>query len=238
MNKKGQIYLIISLLVGLVIFVLTSEPNTVNITPHDDDFKLISQNYNQESSKFLSSLIENSITTPSEIEKKFTEFSIVFTQYSKSQNPTFGLIYFLNYNNNLYVGNFLDKAITFQVNPTYTLSGCYGDISAVISYGDRGSVTEKIDAKVYSTKNCITTVTGLPDDKDSVVTLNLEGEEEIVYEVNIILGQPEVIIISRESEGEDRKVFVEKQFIKGKRDKNRGRGGNNQEDDDIEESTG
>ena len=57
MDKRGQIYLIVSLIIGLVIFVLTSQPNTINLTPHNNDFKLISQNYNQESNRFLGTLI-------------------------------------------------------------------------------------------------------------------------------------------------------------------------------------
>ena len=227
MNKRGQIYLIVSLLVGLVILALTSQPNTINVTPSDDDFRLISQNYNQESAKFLSSLIENGETDTDEVKNKFTEFSIIFTQYSKSQNPTFGLVYFLNYGNRLYVGNFLDKSIT--INPT--IPGCYNYIQAVIKYGSQGNIRDNLPLVDINEKQCnqLIPVNILEDN-----TLEMRiGEEDFVYEINIIPGQPEVMVISRETQGEDRKVFVEKQFIKGKRDKkDRNQGRDNDDDED------
>ena len=134
MNKKGQIYLIVSLIIGLVIFVLTSQPNTINITPSDDDFKVISQNYNQESSQFLASLIKDQVTDENIIQERFTKFSVVFTQYAKSRNPSFGLIYLLNYNGKLYMCNFLDKRIEIKVNPPFNLEGCYTNIPAKVTY--------------------------------------------------------------------------------------------------------
>src|SRR3989338_118508 len=227
MNKRGQIYLIVSLLVGLVILALTSQPNTINVTPSDDDFRLISQNYNQESAKFLSSLIENGETDTDEVKNKFTEFSIIFTQYSKSQNPTFGLVYFLNYGNRLYVGNFLDKSIT--INPT--IPGCYNYIQAVIKYGSQGNIRDNLPLVDINEKQCNQLIP-VNIFEDNTLEMRI-GEEDFVYEINIIPGQPEVMVISRESQGEDRKVFVEKQFIKGKRDKkDRNQGRDNDDDED------
>ncbi len=227
MNKRGQIYLIVSLLVGLVILALTSQPNTINVTPSDDDFRLISQNYNQESAKFLSSLIENGETDTDEVKNKFTEFSIIFTQYSKSQNPTFGLVYFLNYGNRLYVGNFLDKSIT--INPT--IPGCYNYIQAVIKYGSQGNIRDNLPLVDINEKQCNQLIP-VNIFEDNTLEMRI-GEEDFVYEINIIPGQPEVMVISRETQGEDRKVFVEKQFIKGKRDKkDRNQGRDNDDDED------
>ena len=227
MNKRGQIYLIVSLLVGLVILALTSQPNTINVIPSDDDFRLISQNYNQESAKFLSSLIENGETDTDEVKNKFTEFSIIFTQYSKSQNPTFGLVYFLNYGNRLYVGNFLDKSIT--INPT--IPGCYNYIQAVIKYGSQGNIRDNLPLVDINEKQCNQLIP-VNIFEDNTLEMRI-GEEDFVYEINIIPGQPEVMVISRETQGEDRKVFVEKQFIKGKRDKkDRNQGRDNDDDED------
>ncbi|MBS3171104.1 hypothetical protein J4449_00680 [Candidatus Woesearchaeota archaeon] len=227
MNKRGQIYLIVSLLVGLVILALTSQPNTINVIPSDDDFRLVSQNYNQESAKFLSSLIENGETDTDEVKNKFTEFSIIFTQYSKSQNPTFGLVYFLNYGNRLYVGNFLDKSIT--INPT--IPGCYNYIQAVIKYGSQGNIRDNLPLVDINEKQCNQLIP-VNIFEDNTLEMRI-GEEDFVYEINIIPGQPEVMVISRETQGEDRKVFVEKQFIKGKRDKkDRNQGRDNDDDED------
>ncbi len=224
MNKKGQIYLIVSLIIGLVIFVLTSQPNIINARPQNQDFKLISQNYNHESSKFLASIIQEGVES-NKIEEKFVEFSVFFTQYSKSQNPSFGLIYLLNYENKVYAGNFFDKKVTLtfldengMFESTKDLEGCFGDITAGIGY-EAGSLKLPISYQTFNQKQCITSKS-FSEEKDRAVTLSIENENDILYEVNLISGQPEVIVISRENVAEDRKVFVEKQFIKGKKNRN------------------
>ena len=131
-------------------------------------------------------------------------------------------MYFLNYNNNLYVGNFLDKKITLsQADPSFsrTIEGCYKEINAVISYGTEGNLKDTANVGDFNQKNCIFLKNNLGEpDKIIVLELTIEGEN-LIYEVNLIPGQAEVIVISRENLQEDRKVFVEKQFIKGKKKK-------------------
>ncbi len=212
MNKRGQIYLVSSLIIGLVVFVLVTQSNVVNITPTDNDFKSISQNYNQESTQFLSSIIIKDKTKTDYISKQFATFSSLFTQYSKSQNPTFGLIYFLNFDNNLYAGNFLDKEIRLNDEnwqKEEIIPGCSQNIDARISI-DKFSIENNIPIEKFT--NCYK-ILPAPNGE-----FNLKiGDEEINYDINIRPGQPEVVVISRESVVQDRKVFVENQFIKGKK---------------------
>lgn len=230
MNKRGQIYLIAALITGLLIFVLTNQPNKISMSVHDEDFKLISQNYNQESSKFLSTMI-NTQTPSDKVSNRFRDFSIFFSQYSKTQNPSFGMIYFLNYDNNLYMGNFFDKEIKVDflredgtIKNSKTLNGCYEYIKGDLKYGTAGSL--KIFFDLGNFIDCVKTESFSQDDnKDKMVQFKI-GKENIIYEVNLISGQPEVVVLSRENVAEDRKVFVEKQFIKGKRDRE------HEEDDD------
>lgn len=212
MNKRGQIYLIASLIIGLIIFILVTRSNLVNITPTDNDFKFLSQNYNQESTQFLSSIIAKDKTKTDYISKQFSTFSSLFTQYSKSQNPTFGLIYFLNFDGNLYIGNFLDKEVRLNDENWQNeevIPGCSQNIDVRISF-DKFSIENNIPAGEFT--NCYKILIA-PNDK-----FNLKiGDEEIDYDITIRPGQPEVVVISRESTFQDRKVFVENQFIKGKK---------------------
>ena len=218
MDKRGQIYLVVSLIIGLVIFVLTSKPNIINITPIEDDFKEISQNFNQEAGRFISSRIKEGETNEI-IAEQFTRFSLTFTQYSKNQNPTFGLIYLLNYNGKLYVGNFLDKQIILTdeswitpENPNQIILGCFESITVSANY-DIFNLGTTINSGEFS--SC-TKVLETPLDNNFILKI---GEEEIDYEIKVIEGQAEVIVISRENVFEDRKVFLENQFIKGKEKK-------------------
>ena len=216
MNKKGQIYLVVSLIIGLVIFVLTSKPNIINVTPSEDDFSEISQNFNQESGRFISSRIKEGATSEM-ISEHFNGFGLTFTQYSKSQNPSFGLIYLLNYNGKLYVGNFLEKHITLTDeswvtpgNEIQIIPGCFEIISVTASYDIFGTGTTLSSGEF----NICTKTLDTPLDNNFILKI---GEESIDYEINVIDGQAEVVVISRENIFEDRRVFLENQFIKGKK---------------------
>jgi len=144
--------------------------------------------------------------TQEEISGKFSSFTRLFTQYSKSQNPTFGLIYLLNYKGILYLGNYLDKTIIFD---STELPGCLEKISATITYS-LGETTEEYDLQEFT--ECKKEITPA----SSTFTFSIKGEE-IIYETRIVEGQPEVIIVSRENILGSRKVFVEDHYIKGKR---------------------
>lgn len=216
MNKRGQIYILVSLILGLIIFVLSSKPNIINISSAKDDFKDISVNYNQESSRFLNSLIKEKIVDSVLIKDKFTSFSLVFAQYSKSQNPSFGLIYLLNYNNRLYLGNFLDKQIIINDEnwpANQVIPGCFEQINTTIKYGV-GGIIDTFD--LFQFTGCSK---DFPNPLNNNFLLKI-GDELIDYEITVFNDQPEVVVISREGVLEDRKVFVENQFIQGKKRKN------------------
>jgi hypothetical protein len=190
------------------VFVIASRSNIINISSTDADFKEISENYKHESSRYLNALIKGSEEelTQEKISDGFYSFTGVFTQYSKSQNPTFGLIYLLNYKGMLYIGNYLDKTIVFD---STELPGCRDKISATIIYGP-GGITEAFDSEEFT--DCKTEITLT----SSIFTFSIKGED-IIYETRVVEGQPEVIIVSRENILENRKVFFDNQFVTGKR---------------------
>ena len=215
MNKRGQVYLIFSLIIGLVIFVLISQSNLIHVNIIDDDFKEISENYNRESNKFIGSLIKEGKLID-DISKQFTSFSILFTQYSKTQNPSFGLIYILSYNGIVYVGNFLDSDIeiidpTNNDNVLETLIGCFAEVPISINYGDF-EFNDRTNYEEFQNSGCFKELNPTQD------TINLAVKNEnVIYEINIKTNQPEVVVLSREDVGQDRLVFIEDEFIKGKK---------------------
>ena len=240
MNKRGQIYLLASIIIGLVIFVLASKTNIINTALQNNDFKEITQNYNSESAKSVSSLIKEG-KNENDIALKFAEFSVVFTQYSKTKNPSFGLIYFFNYNNNLHIGNFLDQNVkVFTSNENLNdpnsgifLVGCFSIVSSSLDYNQFQISMPQNAATFYGENGRPSTSVYGPCTKrispaPSYVNLQI-GDESIDYKVDIIQNQPQVAVISRESLSQDRKVFVDHQFIRGNRhtNNNQNSGSNN-----------
>src|SRR3989344_1476214 len=101
-GKRGQIYLLAALILGLVIFLLVAETNVVKETVIEDDFESLAKNYEIESAKFMNSILERGIT---DIPNEFLKFTIIFSSYAKTKNPEFGIIYAFINNNRLYIGN-------------------------------------------------------------------------------------------------------------------------------------
>ena len=218
MNKRGQIYIIVSLIIGLIIFVLTIKSNFVNLTPTNDDYREISQNYNHESSQFIASKIKLSSGKPGadEISQQIFSFSKDFTEYAKSINPDFGLIYFLNYENNLLIGNFFDKNIFISINNQEYIEivGCYSINSATINSGQgpgnnievsttQGNYNEDACRKVIPISTQINNF-----------NLKIKGEDELEYNIKFISEQPEVILISRENVIQQNEVTERKVYLK------------------------
>jgi len=215
MNKRGQIYLLASIIIGLVIFVLASKTNIINITPTNNDFKEITENYNSESGKVMGELIKSG-KSDSDVSLNFASFSVLFTQYSKTKNPSFGLIYFLNYNGILRIGNFLDQGVKI-ITPTNTeisLQGCFSQLPASISYGEFQQTFYRSLSYFQSGSAYAECIREIP--APSFINLQI-GDEQIDYRVDILANQPQVAVISRASSSQDRKVFVDHQFIRGNR---------------------
>jgi hypothetical protein len=198
MNKKGQIYILAALILSIVVFSLSQTINKFQQEELEEDFEKLSDNYELESSKLINSLIN----TEGNILDPFSKFTLLFTSYSKAQNPDFGLIYSLDYAGEVQIGNFLNQPIIVDNGTTSkqdlnTLNGCYDKISAVITFQGL-SFDAGIDLK--DIEDCTLTI---PSTNNIWLQIG-----EFWYPFEIESGKPQIMIVSRLEAQEQRQVFV------------------------------
>ncbi len=109
MNKRGQFYIIIVLLLSLAIFGLVAIPNRLEEAEILGDFNSLSQNYLTESPKITNYVLYNE----GDVSNTLTNFTEDFIDYAKNINPTIGLIYVYHdqREKKIYVKNFLNESI-------------------------------------------------------------------------------------------------------------------------------
>lgn len=205
MNKRGQIYLLAALILGLIIFLVVAETNLVKETVIEDDFESLAKNYEVESAKFMNSLL--AAATPPNIPQEFLKFTIVFSSYAKTKNPEFGIIYAFIYNSHLYVGNYLDREVRISSAAPLNLPGCYQRLNTEIVVAGF-PLQSNVLTSAYS--RCML---DLPVPGNHLFTFFIEDTE---YEVELEQSRPEIIIVSREEVANQRKVFVRGNFNKGR----------------------
>ncbi|MBI2663431.1 hypothetical protein HYX15_02770 [Candidatus Woesearchaeota archaeon] len=198
MNKKGQIYILAALVLSIVIFSLSQTINKFYQERIEDDFEKLSSNYEKEASKLINSLIN----TEGDILEPFSRFTLLFTSYSKAQNPDFELIYSLDYNKAVQIGNFLNQQIIVDNGTEFeqdlnVLNGCYDKISAVIKFQGL-SFDAGID--LGEVEECTLTI---PTTNKIWIQIG-----EFWYPFEIIPGKPQIMVVSRLEAQEQRQVFV------------------------------
>jgi len=102
MDKRGQFYIIISILLSFALFSITYATNTIAEPIVYSNFNEVSRNYIYESSN----LINNLLSLKNEnIKNEVNEFTINFLSYAKSRDPTFQMIYFYSEDETVYLQN-------------------------------------------------------------------------------------------------------------------------------------
>ena len=207
MRKRGQVYLLVAIILGFVLFVLYSKTNIVRKTVVEDDFEELSKNYEIESSKFVNTLLK----VEKEVGNAFKNFTVLFTSYSKTKNPDFGLIYAFDYQDKLYVGNYLNQSITVKKGvETKQLQGCYDKVKTSISVGGLSLEVKDIDYKVLG--ECTWETNSIEGKPTYLIYIIIN---DIEYEIEVISRSPELVIVSRETKGADQKVYTKGRFKKG-----------------------
>lgn len=209
MVKRGQVYILVSIVLAMVIFGLVTVVNKVEQESIESDFEELSDNYASESAKLINALIAD---PKIDISSAFINFTILFTSYSKTINPKFGLIYAFYYNGKLHIGNYLDTRINVKCNTCprpETIEGCFSTIPATVTFSglDLGVTVYE---NVISTCN-LTQVNGIDFNEDpEYVDITIK---DVPYSFSIKPGHPEIIIVGWENRAEQRKVFTEGDFV-------------------------
>ena len=136
------------------------------------------------------------------LEDIFLNFTIAFTSYSKTKNPSFGLIYAFPYEDWLFIGNYADVDINFTASPKQIpLAGCLSNISTTISIAGLDLTTiSPINTAIY--KKC-TNLTEYPDNGLLKFTI-----DDVQYNFTVYENRSEVIVVTRERLSNDIKVFI------------------------------
>ena len=193
MDKRGQVYILAALIISVVVFILVLRPNVVVQEKFEDDFEKLSGNYEYESTRFTNSLINQELGVSS----SFFNFTLLFTSYSKSQNPNFNLIYAFGFDDKINIGNFMEEQIVIDDGDNqYILNGCYDKINAVIEFQ---GLNFESDIDYKDVEECLLTI-----DFTENICINM-GDLWYPYELK---NKPQIMIVSREEAEEQRKVFI------------------------------
>lgn len=209
MQKRGQIYLLVAVVIAIVVFGLMTIVNKVSQEDIKSQFEQLSDNYASESSKLINSLIADPNV---DISSAFVNFTLMFTSYAKTINPKFGLIYAFYYNDKLYIGNYLDTRISVGCDGCrkVVVDGCFETIPATVDFGGLDLSVDVYNTVIHGQCDTIFVKgTDFQNDPDSVyITI-----KDVPYSFKIKKGHPEIIIVGWEKRNEQRKVFTEGNFI-------------------------
>ncbi|MBS3117758.1 hypothetical protein J4430_02670 [Candidatus Woesearchaeota archaeon] len=210
MQKRGQLYIIAALIFSAVLYTLATQANTYRQEDFAEGFDDLSTNYATESERLVNSLLYSN----QDVLSGFTNFTLLFTGYTKSKNPSFGLIYIFEFNETIQVGNFLDRPIIIDTGDAqsydfHNLEGCFDRVSAVVKFA---GLSFSSDVAAGDIQECILTF----PTKDQIWI----GVDDAWYPFSVVRGKPTLMIVTRQEAQEQRKVFIGGEgFVRNNRDR-------------------
>lgn len=112
MEKRGQVYILIALVIGVIVFLVVSRTNIFIQEEPITDIEALSENYVFESNKLINSLLGAKKENITEIlSQATTEFVY---QYAKTRDPEFGLVYVFTNQEQAVVENYLSAKVIIE----------------------------------------------------------------------------------------------------------------------------
>ncbi len=108
MNKRGQFYLVIALILSLTIYGVTYRVNTIEEPKVWEDFNEVSENYITQTAVVINGALKNQ----ENVSKNLQNFSASYLGYAQRRNPNLGLLYVYSDGSNVAVKNYLDETGT------------------------------------------------------------------------------------------------------------------------------
>jgi len=214
MEKRGQIYILVALIIGIVVFLVVSKTNIFIQEEPTSDIEAISENYVIESNKLINSLIGAKKENIAEIlSQTTTEFVY---QYAKTRDPQFGLVYVFTNQDGAVVQNYLDSRVIIEAQSGEREVLTNPEAQYELGTIELGGV--KID-QGYTYRQI---QTEFPDLFDQVLKEKFKGEvsvkggDQIVLDVDgiqyyFIVGDTvELNAVARRTEGDQIQVFQTK----------------------------
>src|SRR3989344_7788193 len=112
MDKRGQFYIIIAIIISLAFFSIITPQNRVEETILFQDFNDVSLNYVQEAPKVANYGIFNDL----DVKDVLSDFTRNFLTFAKQRNPTIELIYVYNNGTNVNMKSYLNETSVVETN--------------------------------------------------------------------------------------------------------------------------
>lgn len=203
-NERGQIYILVALVLAVVLFLLVTQTNIIKEKLMVDRFEQIASNYEIEGSKLINSLlsqergeeIKGKEKEEEEETGRFFDFTDKFVEYTKTQDPDIGVVYILNYEEEVQVGNRLSTAIAVN---EQKLGNC--EVTGEISIeGFPVGVSGYIGGCIIS----------LGDISKVEIIVPGEGDTYTEYKFDIKKGTPQLQMVIRKDEENQTKVYYKR----------------------------
>ncbi len=211
MDKKGQVYVLAAIILLVILYGISIVPNFSVQQEFKGDFEKLSSNYEIEGSKLVNSVLSSG----GDVVESFTNFTVLFMSYSKSQNPNFGLITSLSYKNNIRIGNYLKKPIIIDSgdgNPR-EINGCFDKISSLLMF--KGLIIDLPATEIKDIQKCFTDIPYKENIRIGFIEQK-EPSEVVWYEFKIKANTPQLLIVSLLEEGYQRRVSIAGEgYVKG-----------------------
>ena len=209
-NKKGQLYLMAAVIIAFVLYVILSPSNIVRKTTETSNFQEIAKNFDTESARFLNDIIPHN----QPIYGSFLNFTILFTSYSKTKNPDFGLIYSFIYKGKIYLGNYAQDMVAFDMGGQGTsINGCLASVQTSFSIGGLDMAIPNVNIMAY--QHCLREIP-LPQSFNNKLIVTVHESEtntDTLFTTELSPSSPDLIIISKEKKGNVRRIYTKGKFI-------------------------
>ena len=112
MKKRGQFYILVALVIGVIIFLIVSQTNIFLQEDPSTDIRALSENYIIESNKLINTLIGAKRENISEVLSQATTTFVY--EYAKTRDPKFGLVYVFTNEDKAVIENYLDAKVVID----------------------------------------------------------------------------------------------------------------------------
>jgi hypothetical protein len=119
-NKRGQFYLIISIILAVAVFGVTAKSNTIQPAVLFEDFEDLSDNYIQESEHVINYALERD---DQDVEVYLDDFTKDYIKYARQRNPDLKILYVYSDGSEATLVNYLDEPVTTDAIGTEVITG-------------------------------------------------------------------------------------------------------------------
>ncbi len=106
-NKRGQFYIIISIILAVAVFGITATPNRIQEAILFEEFEDLSNNYIKESEYVINYALQNT----SNVEVNLEAFTQKYLEYAKQRNPNIKLLYIYSNGSEVMLVNHFNETI-------------------------------------------------------------------------------------------------------------------------------